>query len=83
MVGAKFGRATTSGMAWEMIKWGYIVLTLIKAGYIVLVFMHLGDEKKSLKYIILVPYFLFMLYLIFISLTEGLALGDIWNTYGG
>lgn len=83
LVGAKFGRATTSGMAWEMIKWGYIVLTLIKAGYIVLVFMHLGDEKKSLKYVILVPYFIFVLYLIFIALTEGLALGDIWNTYRG
>lgn len=83
LVGAKFGRATTSGMAWEMIKWGYIVLTLIKAGYIVLVFMHLGDEKKSLKYVILVPYFIFVLYLIFIALNEGLALGDIWNTYRG
>ena len=61
----------------------FIILTIWKAKYIMMEFMHLGDEKKSLKYIILVPYFLFMLYLIFISLTEGLALGDIWNTYGG
>ena len=58
------------------------VVVLISA-YIVLIFMHLGDEKKSLKYIVLVPYFLFMLYLIFIALMEALAVGDAWATYGG
>lgn len=83
VVGAYWGRATSHGWTWEMIKYGYIVLTLIKAGYIVLSFMHLGDEKKSLKYIILVPYFLFMLYLIFIAITEALAVGKAWETYGG
>jgi cytochrome c oxidase subunit IV len=82
-IGAYMGRATTSGMTWQMIKWGYIVLTLIKAGYIVLVFMHLGDEKKSLKAVILVPYILFIIYLIFICLYEALAVGDAWATYGG
>ena len=82
-VGAFAGRATTSGMTWEMIKWGYIVLTLIKAAYIVLVFMHLGDEKKNLRSMILVPYILFMICLIFICLMEALAVGDAWATYGG
>jgi cytochrome c oxidase subunit 4 len=57
-------------------------MTLLKAGYIVLVFMHLGEEKKTLRYIILVPYFLFMLYLIFIALTEALAIGNALETYG-
>jgi cytochrome c oxidase subunit 4 len=56
---------------------------LLKAGYIVMVFMHLGDEKKSLKYVILVPYFLFMAYLIFIALMEATAVGQAWATYGG
>jgi cytochrome c oxidase subunit 4 len=68
---------------WPFVKWTFIALTLLKAGYIVLIFMHLGDEKKSLKYIVLVPYFLFMLYLIFIALMEALAIGDAWVTYGG
>ncbi len=68
--------------AWPFVKWSFIAMTILKAGYIVLVFMHLGDEKKSLKYVILVPYFLFMLYLIFICLTEALAVGDAWATYG-
>ena len=68
---------------WPFVKWTFIALTLLKAAYIVLIFMHLGDEKKSLKYIVLVPYFLFMLYLIFIALMEALAVGNAWATYGG
>lgn len=68
---------------WPFVKWTFIALTLLKAAYIVLIFMHLGDEKKSLKYIVLVPYFLFMLYLIFIAFMEALAVGDAWATYGG
>jgi cytochrome c oxidase subunit 4 len=67
---------------WPIVKWSFVVMTIVKAAYIVLVFMHLGDEKKSLKYVILVPYILFILYLIFIALTEALAVGDSWFTYG-
>jgi cytochrome c oxidase subunit IV len=67
---------------WPIVKWSFVVMTLVKAAYIVLVFMHLGDEKKSLKYVILVPYILFILYLIFIALTEALAVGNSWITYG-
>jgi cytochrome c oxidase subunit IV len=67
---------------WPLVKWSFIILTLLKAGYIVMVFMHLGDEKKTFRYVILVPYFLFMLYLIFIALWEGLAVGEAWATYG-
>lgn len=55
---------------WPFIKWSFIVLTLVKAGYIVLKFMHLGDETKSFKYILLVPYFIFIAYLIFILVTK-------------
>jgi caa(3)-type oxidase subunit IV len=69
--------------AWPFVKWSFIIMTLLKAGYIVMVFMHLGDEKKSLKYVILVPYFLFMAYFIFIALMEATAIGETWATYGG
>lgn len=68
--------------AWPFVKWGFIIMTIIKAGYIVLVFMHLGEERKGLKYVILVPYFIFMLYLIFIMLWEGTAVGETLATYG-
>ncbi|MFN5985188.1 MAG: cytochrome C oxidase subunit IV family protein [Fluviicola sp.] len=83
LVGMKFGRSSTTGAAWLMIKWGYIVLTLVKAGYIVLTFMHLGDEKKWLKWVILIPYFVFIIYLVFISITEANAVHKIWTDYGG
>ncbi|MFT5778921.1 MAG: cytochrome c oxidase subunit 4 [Crocinitomicaceae bacterium] len=68
--------------SWWMIKWLFIILTLLKAGYIVLVFMHLGDERKALKYFILAPYFCFMAYLIFIALYEATAIGEIVATQG-
>jgi cytochrome c oxidase subunit 4 len=81
LIGAYMGRSNSSGMTWELIKYGYIALTLVKAAYIVLSFMHLGDEKKALKYFVLIPYFIFMAYFIFIMLTEGLAVGETWSTY--
>ena len=71
-----------SSWVWPFVKWGFIILTVFKASYIVMVFMHLGDEKKSLKYMILIQYFLFILYLIFIALWEALAVGDAWSKYG-
>jgi len=49
----------------------FIVLTIIKAAYIVLEFMHLGHEKKSLKWTILLPALILVPYLLFIVLSEG------------
>lgn len=71
-----------SSEAWVYVKWAFIIMTLVKAGYIVLVFMHLGEERKSLKYTILVPYAIFVVYLIFICLHEGNAIGEVWKTFG-
>lgn len=61
--------------AWTTVKILFILLTLLKAGYIVLTFMHLGDEKKVLKWIILLPYAIFIIYLMFIAFTEAIAVG--------
>ncbi|MFT5820987.1 MAG: cytochrome c oxidase subunit 4 [Crocinitomix sp.] len=77
-VGALFPKDSVGGLTWAFIKYGYIILTVIKAGYIVLVFMHLGDEAKALKYMILVPYTIFILYLLFIVFTEAAYIGDGW-----
>ena len=60
---------------WPYVKIGFIVLTVVKAAYIVMVFMHLGDERKNFKMVILVPYILFIVYLIFICLAES----SYWN----
>ncbi|MEY4329736.1 MAG: hypothetical protein RL609_484 [Bacteroidota bacterium] len=79
-MGVAFKRNGT--FAWETIKLSFLILTLVKAAYIVLIFMHLGDEKKNLKYVILLPYALFIMYLIFIGLYEGVAIQEansIWR----
>ena len=67
---------------WNLVKWSFIVLTLVKAYYIVMVFMHLGEEKRSLKAVILLPYIAFILYLIFIAITEAEAVAQAWNSFG-
>jgi cytochrome c oxidase subunit IV len=55
---------------WGTIKLCFVVLTLVKATYIVMRFMHLGDERRNIRAIILMPYGLFIFYLIFIALWE-------------
>ncbi|MDA9663518.1 cytochrome C oxidase subunit IV family protein [bacterium] len=55
----------------KLINHVFIILTIIKAAYIVLEFMHLGAEKKSLKWTILLPALILIPYLLFILLTEG------------
>ncbi|MBK9760128.1 MAG: cytochrome C oxidase subunit IV family protein [Flavobacteriales bacterium] len=60
----------THAAAWQWVKWGFIVLTLVKATYIVMTFMHLGDERRSIRSVILLPYGLFIMYLIFIAIWE-------------
>ncbi|MBI1836153.1 MAG: cytochrome C oxidase subunit IV family protein [Flavobacteriia bacterium] len=66
---------------WPLVKYSFIVMTLVKAAYIVLSFMHLGDERKALKYVILVPYIIFIIYLIFICLTESTYVRSIWESH--
>ncbi len=78
-MGVAFKRNKT--FTWEVIKLGFIVLTVVKAAYIVLVFMHLGEERRNLKYVILLPYALFILYLIFIGLREGISVHDAQNIF--
>jgi len=62
--------------AWSIsktfLKFFFIALTLLKAYYIVYFFMHLKDENKPLRYTILIPYILFIVYLVYICLTEGI-----------
>lgn len=69
IMGIYFKRS--EAFSWTVIKWSFIILTLVKAAYIVLVFMHLGEERTNLRRAVIVPYFLFICYLIFIAITEG------------
>ena len=57
----------TSGVFLKVL---FIGLTIGKAFFIVFSFMHLGDEKKVMKWSILAPYTVFILYLVFICVQE-------------
>ncbi|NDB35450.1 MAG: cytochrome C oxidase subunit IV [Flavobacteriia bacterium] len=66
---------------WPLVKWTFVVLTILKAGYIVVVFMHLGDERPWLRYVVLIPYFIFILYLIFIALWEAVSIKGVLSLF--
>jgi len=80
-VGILWPKTHVSPLAWTAIKYGYIVLTLVKAGYIVMVFMHLGEERRNFRMMVLVPYLIFILYLVFHLLNEGVSVGNLWNEF--
>ncbi|MDO1513492.1 cytochrome C oxidase subunit IV family protein [Maribacter confluentis] len=62
----------------KLINWIFIILTLVKAYYIAWDFMHLRDEKASLRRaIVWTPIFL-IIYLVFILLVEA---DYIYNVY--
>jgi cytochrome c oxidase subunit IV len=61
---------------WPVIKWLFIIMTVIKAFYIVWEFMHLGHEKKSLRRYIVIPYVFFILYMIALIILEGFKVGS-------
>lgn len=71
-----------SSPSWPVVKVLFIGLTLVKAAYIVLSFMHLGHEKKALKYVILVPYIFFIIYLVVLILIESVYVAGVWEKYG-
>ncbi len=65
---AALTEATFLGM--KLLNWIFIILTLVKAYYIAWDFMHLRDEKSSLRRVIVwTPIFL-VAYLVFILLFE-------------
>ena len=65
-----------------LLKVSFIGFTILKAAYIVLVFMHLGDEPKFMRWIILAPYAAFICYLLFICIQEAGLMFDMAKLYG-
>ena len=54
------------------VKWFFIFFTIAKAYFIVYAFMHLGDENRLMKWLIIGPYAGFIIYLIVMTvLGEG------------
>lgn len=67
--------------SWHWVKWTFIMMTLIKAGYIVMTFMHLADEKRNVRALILVPYTIFLLYIVFIIIWESSYISHMLNVF--
>lgn len=63
----------------KLLNWIFIILTLVKAYYIAWDFMHLRDEKASLRRaIVWTPIFL-VSYLVFILLFEADYIYNVWK----
>lgn len=71
---------TTSFAGMKLLNWVFIILTLVKAYYIAWDFMHLRDEKASLRRtIVWTPIFL-VSYLVFILLFEATYIYDVFKS---
>ena len=64
----------------KILNWIFIILTIVKAYYIAWDFMHIRDEKRSLKGSIVLPLVILIPYLAFILLIEADYIFEVMNT---
>ena len=64
----------------RLLNWIFILLTIFKAYYITWDFMHMRDEVKGLRRSIVWTAVFLICYLVFILLTEGDYIFDVYNT---
>lgn len=62
----------------KLLNWIFIILTIVKAYYITWDFMHMRDETKALRRMVVWTAVFLILYLIFILLQEG---GYVFRVY--
>jgi cytochrome c oxidase subunit IV len=64
----------------KILNWIFIILTLVKAYYITWDFMHMRDEVKALRRMVVWTAIFLILYLIFILLQEGGYIEGIYSS---
>ena len=64
----------------KLLNWIFIILTIFKAYYITWDFMHMRDEVKALRRMVVWTGVFLILYLVFILLTEGDYIFDVYDT---
>jgi len=64
----------------KILNWIFIILTIVKAYYITWDFMHMRDEKASLRRMVVWTAVFLICYLIFILLQEGGYVFDVYET---
>ena len=67
-------------LSMKLLNWIFIILTLVKAYYIAWDFMHVRDEKGSLKGAIVLPLIMLIPYLIFILVLEADYIFDVMSS---
>jgi cytochrome c oxidase subunit IV len=63
----------------NLLNWLFIILTLVKAYYIVYAFMHMEGETTALRYAVIIPLIFLVIYLLFILLTEGNYIFEVFK----
>ncbi len=63
----------------NLLNWIFYGLTIFKAYYIVWAFMHIEGEKASLRNSVVFPVVFLVLYLLFILLTEGNYIYEVFK----
>lgn len=63
----------------KILNWIFIILTIVKAYYITWDFMHMRDETKALRRMVVWTTIFLILYLIFILLQEGGYVFDVYD----
>lgn len=66
-------------LAMKLLNWIFIVLTLIKAYYITWDFMHMRDEVKAMRRMVIWTAIFLICYLVLILLIEGDYIFDIYK----
>lgn len=64
----------------KILNWIFIILTLVKAYYITWDFMHMRDEVKALRRMVVWTAIFLILYLLFILLQEGGYIESIYSS---
>jgi len=64
----------------KILNWIFIILTLVKAYYITWDFMHMRDETKSLRRMVVWTAVFLVCYLLFILLQEGGYVFDVYES---
>ncbi|WP_347922991.1 cytochrome C oxidase subunit IV family protein [Pontimicrobium sp. SW4] len=68
-----------SFLGMKILNWIFIILTIVKAYYITWDFMHMRDETKSLRRVVVWTAVFLICYLIFILLLEGGYVFDVYK----
>jgi len=63
----------------KILNWIFIILTLVKAYYITWDFMHMRDETKGLRRMVVWTAVFLIIYLMFILLQEGGYVFDVYD----